>query len=153
MVLGALRFPTPIEDIEQERLFDDEVVVVARRDHALMNKAGLVFADLASHPWVMPRRSTPLRRVLDTYFAAEAPTNVVETSSVIMMREILRQSDHLGGLSRMQAEVELGVLGILPVRLPNAMRPIGITTRAGWEPTRAQRELRDVLRQTAAELN
>ena len=150
MMLGALRLPSPIEDIEQRRLFDDEVVVVARRDHPLIWKADPGIQDLAAYPWVMPRRSTPLRRILDTYFAARAPVDIVETSSVIMMREILRESDHLGGVSRMQAEVESEVLSILPVRLPNAMRPIGITTRAGWEPTRTQRDFMDQLCRTAA---
>ncbi|MDQ7777050.1 LysR family transcriptional regulator [Paracoccus aminovorans] len=153
MMLGALRLPSPIEDIEQRRLFDDEVVVVARRDHPLIWKADPGIQDLAAYPWVMPRRSTPLRRILDTYFAARAPVDIVETSSVIMMREILRESDHLGGVSRMQAEVESEVLSILPVRLPNAMRPIGITTRAGWEPTRTQRDFMDQLCRTAALLS
>ncbi|QFG37320.1 DNA-binding transcriptional LysR family regulator [Paracoccus pantotrophus] len=153
MMLGALRLPSPIEDIEQRRLFDDEVVVVARRDHPLIWKADPGIQDLAAYPWVMPRRSTPLRRILDTYFAARAPVDIVETSSVIMMREILRESDHLGGVSRMQAEVESEALSILPVRLPNAMRPIGITTRAGWEPTRTQRDFMDQLCRTAALLS
>lgn len=152
MMLGALRLPSPIEDIEQEQLFDDEVVVVARPDHPLFDKDRPEFTDLAAYPWVVPRRSTPLRGVLEACFHKRAPTNVIETSSVIMMREILRQSDYLGGLSKMQAEVEAGVLAILPVQLPNASRPIGITTRAGWEPTRAQKDFLDLLRRTASRL-
>lgn len=152
MMLGALRLPSPIEDIEQVRLFDDEVVVVARRDHPLAQGDPPGLRDLAAHPWVMPRQSTPLRGILDAAFADHPPADVIETSSVIMMREILRQSDYLGGLSRMQAEVEAGVLAILPVRLPHAMRPIGMTTRAGWEPTRAQSEFLELLRWTAGRL-
>ncbi|MDB6454392.1 LysR family transcriptional regulator [Falsirhodobacter sp. 20TX0035] len=152
MMLGALRLPTPIEDIAQERLFDDEVVAVARRDHPLMARAKVEFQDLVAHPWVMPRRSTPLRGILDAFFAERSPADVIETSSVIMMREILRESDYLGGLSRMQAEVEAEVLSILPITLPNAMRPIGVTIRKGWEPTRAQQDFLDLLRKTAAQL-
>lgn len=151
MMLGALRLPSPIEDIHQERLFNDEVVIVARRDHPLLSKAKLGSEDLLSYPWVMPRRSTPMRGVLDAYFADRAPSDIAETSSVIMMREMLRESDYLGGLSRMQAEVESATLAILPLTVPNAMRPIGITTRADWEPTRAQRDFLNLLRQTAQE--
>lgn len=151
MMLGALRLPSPIEDIHQERLFNDEVVIVARRDHPLFSKDGLSSGDLLSYPWVMPRRSTPMRGVLDAYFADRAPSDVAETSSVIMMREMLRESDYLGGLSRMQAEVESATLAILPVTVPNAMRPIGITTRADWEPTKSQRDFLNLLRQTAEE--
>lgn len=152
MMLGALRLPSPIEDIHQERLFDDEVVVVARRGHPLISSPDLNFEDLTKYPWVVPRRTTPIRGILDACFSERAPKGVVETSSVIMMREILRESDHLGGVSRMQAEVESGVLSIVPVRLPNAMRPIGITTRTGWEPTRAQKDFLDLLRHTAENL-
>ncbi|WP_134681748.1 LysR family transcriptional regulator [Paracoccus ravus] len=152
MMLGALRLPSPIEDIAQERLFDDEVVVVARKDHPLLSRSGIETPNLASYPWVMPRRSTPIRGILDALLLGHSLPNVIETSSVIMMREILRGSDHLGGVSRMQAEVEAASLAILPVPLPFAMRPIGVTTRAGWEPTRAQREFLDILRQSAARL-
>lgn len=153
IMVGALRLPSPVGDIDQERLFDDEVVVVARRKHPLLTHPKPNLDDLVAYPWVMPRRTTPLRNVLDAYFADRAPVDVVETSSVIMMREILRESDHLGGLSRMQAEVETEVLSIVPMALPNAMRPIGITTRADWEPTRAQKEFLDLLRRTAAQLS
>lgn len=36
MMLGALRLPSPVNDIHQGRLFDYEVVVVARRGHPLL---------------------------------------------------------------------------------------------------------------------
>ena len=100
----------------------------------------------------MPRRQTPLRATLDAFLAGHRPRNVIETSSVIMMREILRGSDHLGGLSRMQAEAEseAQALAILPVEVPDSLRPIGITVRAGWEPTEAQRAFLDILRALAA---
>ncbi|MGN7295537.1 LysR family transcriptional regulator [Rhizobium sp. SAFR-030] len=152
MMLGALRLPSPIEDIDQERLFDDEVVIVARRGHPVLDHPQVCFDDLKAYPWVVPRRTTPIRGILDAYFSEQGPKDVVETSSVIMMRELLRESDHLGGISRMQAEVEREVLAIVPVRLPNAMRPIGITTRTGWEPTRAQTDFLNLLRLTAGNL-
>lgn len=154
MMVGALRFPSPIPDIRQERLFGDSVVIVARHGHPALSRPGLAAAVLADYPWVMPRRQTPIRATLDGFLAGHRPRNVIETSSVIMMREILRGSDHLGGLSRMQAETEseAQALAILPVEVPDSMRPIGITTRTGWEPTGAQREFLDILRAMGAGL-
>lgn len=152
MVLGALRLPSPIEDITQERLFDDEVVAVARAGHPLTLRTSVDPAETFRYPWVMPRRTTPIRGILDAFLAEAPRLDVVETSSVIVLREMLRASDYLGGLSRMQAEVEAGVLSILPITLPNALRPIGITTRAGWEPTRAQRDFLNMLRRTSGQL-
>ncbi|PTE20716.1 LysR family transcriptional regulator [Cereibacter changlensis JA139] len=152
LVLGALRLPSPIDDITQERLFDDEVVAVARAGHPLATARELRPEDTFRYPWVMPRKSTPIRGILDGFLAEAPKADVVETSSVIVLREILRASDYLGGLSRMQAEVEAQVLSILPIRLPNALRPIGVTTRAGWEPTRAQRDFLNLLRKTSVDL-
>lgn len=155
MVIGALRLPAPVEDIVQERLFDDSVVIVARRDHPLASHPAPTPADLARFPWVMARKSTPIRAALDALMAPDGPASVIETSSVIMLREILRDSDHIGGLSRMQASApsEAQTLTILPVELPQPHRPIGITTREGWVPTRAQDLLLTILRRSAAELS
>lgn len=154
VMLGALRLPSPVPDILQERLFDDTVVIVARHDHPALSRGELSPAALAAYPWVMPRRMTPIRATLDGFLAGHPPRNVIETSSVIMLREILRGSDHLGGVSRMQAETEseAQALVILPVEVPGSLRPIGITTRAGWEPTGAQSALLDILRALGAGL-
>ncbi|MDO5613882.1 MAG: LysR family transcriptional regulator [Paracoccus sp. (in: a-proteobacteria)] len=147
MVLGALRMPAPIDDVDQKMLFHDSVVIVAGAGHPLAGRRDLTRTDLLAYPWVMARQGTPIRAQLDDFLAGEAPASVVETSSVILMRELLIGSDHLGALSRMQAQTtaEAQALRILPVALPGSDRPIGLTTRTDWEPTIAQRELRDIL--------
>jgi hypothetical protein len=68
------------------------------------------------------------------------------------MRELLRVSEHIGCISRLQvaAEVDLGFVGVLPFLLEASSRPIGLTVRSGWVPTRAQREFLDDLRAVAA---
>lgn len=149
MVIGALRFPSPIDDIVQERLFDDTVVIVARHGHPLFAAAAPDLAALTRYPWVMPRKLTPIRAILDEFLAGARPKNIIETSSLIAMREILRNSDHLGGVSRMQAQApgEADTLAILPVTVANSSRAIGVTTRADWEPTRAQSAFLDILRE------
>ena len=40
----------------------------------------------------------------------------------------------------------------MPVEVPGSLRPIGITIRAGWEPTGAQSALLDILRTMGAGL-
>lgn len=152
MLIGALRFPPPITDIMQERLFDDTAVIVARHGHPLLGQHPNI-ALLGTYPWVMPRKSTPIRAALDTCLGDDRPATVIETSSLIMLRELLRGSDHLGGLSRLQAEAEAPTLSILPVTLAGSMRPIGLTTRKDWTPTVAQRDFLDILRRTAGRLN
>jgi hypothetical protein len=74
---------------------------------------------------------------------------------MILMRELLRLSDHLGCISQLQieAEIGLGALAPVPVDLANTRRPIGLTFRADWLPTRAQADFLADLRGTAAAAN
>lgn len=155
-LVGALRDPAPIGDIEQQPLFDDSLVMVARHDHPLMRSEEITLTALARYPWVVATGSTPTRRYFDRLFdslGADAPKSLVETGSMILMRELLRVSEHIGCISRLQvaAEVDLGFVGVLPFLLEASSRPIGLTVRSGWVPTRAQREFLDDLRAVAAQ--
>lgn len=154
LMIGALRQPAPVAGIEQERLFDDTVVLVARRGHPLTAHGEVGRADLLACPWVIARQPTPIRTVVDGYLGEDRPSGVIETSSLITLREIVTRSDFIGAVSRMQALAapEAAALSILPVTLPNAQRPIGLTTRAGWEPTPAQAALIDICRAQSAAL-
>ncbi len=154
MVLGALRIPSPIQDVEQLRLFDDSVAIVARKDHPLARQDRVTVADLHRFPWVIARQGTPIRATLEGLLPPATMRGAIVASSEILLREILRDSDHLGALSRIQTlpSGEAQALTVLPVDLPATLRPIGIATRAGWEPTAAQREFIDLLHEEAAAL-
>lgn len=151
-LVGALRDPAPIGDIEQQPLFDDSLVMVARHEQS----EEITLTALATYPWVVATGSAPTRRYFDRLFdslGAGAPKSLVETGSMILMRELLRVSEHIGCISRLQvaAEVDLGFVGVLPFLLEASSRPIGLTVRSGWVPTRAQREFLDDLRAVAAQ--
>ncbi|MFD1795545.1 LysR family transcriptional regulator [Paracoccus aurantiacus] len=152
MMIGALRIPSPIADITQEALFDDSVAIVARKDHPLTKRASVSVEELSEYPWVMARAGTPIRAALEDLLPATVIRSAVVTSSVILLRELLRDSNNLGALSRIQtlADAEAHSLAVLPVDLPHSRRPIGITTRAGWEPTAAQSDFIGLLREKAA---
>jgi DNA-binding transcriptional LysR family regulator len=148
LLIGALREPAPIGDVEQRPLFHDELVLVAGRDHPLAAESAITAADLARYPWVVARRGTPARLHFDRLFAGgPAPASFVESGSVVLMRELLALSDHLGCISRLQAQAEAdrGNLAILPFPMGGTARPIGLTLRARWLPTRAQRQFLDLL--------
>ncbi|ATN32806.1 LysR family transcriptional regulator [Rhizobium sp. ACO-34A] len=149
-LIGALRDPPPIGDVEQRLLFHDTVVMVAGRDHPLANRQNTDMNELARYPWVVGQRGTPIRAHFDALFSQagiDLPASIVESSSLILMRELLDTSDHLGCISYLQAQAEIsrGLLQALPMDLSHTSRPIGITTRASWLPTKAQRQLLDLL--------
>ncbi|MEF2072937.1 LysR family transcriptional regulator [Consotaella aegiceratis] len=148
-IIGALRDPLPINDVEQRSLFDDELAIVASPRHPLATKAHVEIADLVRYAWVVAASGIPTRMHFDRIVAsaAESPLSIIETSSMILMREILIASDHLGCVSRHQAQAEVrsGALVILPINLDGTARRIGITTRTGWKPTRSQADFLDIL--------
>jgi DNA-binding transcriptional LysR family regulator len=149
-LIGALRDPAPIGDVEQLRLFDDTLVMVARPDHPLCRKQKIDLADLTRFPMVVSAIGAPARLAFDRVFAAIGgpSASLLETGSMILMRELLRISDHIGCISRLQvaAELALGALVMLPVEMHETTRPIGLTLRRDWLPTRAQAEFLAELR-------
>jgi DNA-binding transcriptional LysR family regulator len=152
-LVGALRDPPPIGDVEQQALFDDELVVVARKGHPLASRRAITLLNLATYPWIVAISGTPTRNHFDRLFAPlgqRRPQSLVETGSMVLMRELLKESDHLGYISRLQiaAELDSGTIVQIDFAEAAAKRPIGLTMRRGWVPTRAQREFIDELRAT-----
>lgn len=153
-LIGALRFPPPTEDIVQEELLAPPLAVVARRGHPLEYVQNLTLATLAEYPWVVPRIGAPTRAYFDTLFSEkglEVPKGLVETSSQILIRELLLGSDRLTLISSHQIEHEraLGLLRVIPFALSHTRRPIGITMRRNWEATPTQKRFLDMLRDSA----
>lgn len=142
-LIGALRAQLPIADVEQEFLFNDDLVLVVGTGHRLAGRSGLDLAELARYPWVVARPGAPTRMLFDDLFCGETarPDSIVETGSLILMRQLLRHSDHIGCISRLQAapEIDHGLMVALRFDLLGSSRPVGVTTRSGWHPTQAQR--------------
>lgn len=152
-LIGALRDPLPINDVVQEPLFDDTLALLAGPGHPLLDRPAPSPADLAEWPWLVARRGTPTRQQFDLLFTnagVTPPASLIETGSVILMREMVQDSRHLACISRLQAEreIERGLVRMLPVDMAGSARPIGLTMREGWAPTPAQAallaEIRDI---------
>lgn len=155
VMIGALRDPAPIGDVLQEPLFEDRLTLLARPGHPLAGRRpGL--EELASRPWIAPRAGTPARERFDALFAGTAhgaPASVIESGSLLLMREMLLTSDHLGCISGRQAapEVEKGLLTTIETPLDEEGRTIGLTLRRSFSPTAAQRLMLTLIRSTARE--
>ncbi|MES0880634.1 LysR family transcriptional regulator [Roseibium sp. SCP14] len=157
LMIGALRFPRPIEDVEQKVLFSDRLGIFARAGHPLAGRRSTEIDDLASFPWVVPRNGTPTRRQFEKLFreAGKEPVEqLVDTGSLILMRGVLRGSDRLALISvhQMRDDVDSGHVIRIPYNLPDIERPIGITTRTGWRPTPMHSRFAEYLREAAGVL-
>ncbi|MDH5798698.1 MAG: LysR substrate-binding domain-containing protein, partial [Paracoccaceae bacterium] len=154
VVVGALRFPPPADDVVQETLFKDRLGVFAGPNHPLAHKGKLNIDDLALYPWVMPHSETPTRAIFERFMAALATPehrNVIETSSMVLVRSLLQDNEHLTMLSvnQMHFDEDAGSVCRLPVELEDAPRPIGVTSRTDWHPTSAQSEFLEILREVS----
>ncbi|HEU0070870.1 MAG TPA: LysR family transcriptional regulator [Alphaproteobacteria bacterium] len=156
-IVGALR-ETPLPfDVTQDRLFDDPVIVVARRDHTLARRSNVAAAELARFAWVVPPEDSPVRRLFVQYFAdakAPAPVHPVVTTSLEVMRGMILESDRLGIVSRNRVFYELrhGMLAELKVKLTRNKRPIGIIRRKEAALTPAAEEMVRRIKAVAQEL-
>ncbi len=151
-IIGALRDPVPTPDVEQEWLFDDRLAIIAGNDHPLAGKPCPRLEDLTAYPWVVPRRDTPTRHQFDSLFAdrrTAPPQSIIEAGSILLMRELMAISDHLGCISEQQANAEIatGLVGRINLDLDWPGRAIGLTYRSRWKPTRAQKLMLDLVRE------
>jgi DNA-binding transcriptional LysR family regulator len=154
LMVGALRDPSPGSDLVQHELFVDRPVILGRSGHPLAGGRTARSSQLARYDWVVPSEGTPLRAQWRQMFEAaglEPPRVAIECGSVIIVRQLLVQSDFLTLLSPDQVAVELeaGWLTRLGRAPGNPSRTIGFTTRAEWRPTPLQRRFVEELTREA----
>jgi DNA-binding transcriptional LysR family regulator len=141
-------------ELAHERLFIESGVVVARVGHPLARKRSLTMAELARYPWVLPRRREMERRALDDLFLAhglELPEAAIETTSTVLMKSLVMQSDFLTFLPRelIYWEVQAGQLTTLALGGPSWSRAVGITKRNRGSLSVASKVLVEALRDAA----
>ncbi|HEX5537066.1 MAG TPA: LysR family transcriptional regulator [Sphingobium sp.] len=144
LMIGALRTPLVEADLEQRPLFEDVPAIFGRKGHPLAGgSAGP--ERLAQFPWIVPSAGAPLRDSWDRFFAHAGlplPEVPIESGSVMMIRQVVIDSDCLTLLSpdQVAAEMEAGWLTRIADLPRDLGRVIGVTTRASWRPTKVQRE-------------
>ena len=154
LMVGALREPLIEADLVQQPLFIDVPAVIGRSGHPLAGTRPSP-QELARFPWIVPPLGAPLRDSWEQFFAragVDRPNVPIESGSVMMIRQILIDSDFLTMLSPDQVAVELEArwltrIAMLPAKLG---RTIGVTTRAAWRPTAVQSEFLADLAASAA---
>ena len=115
----------------------------------------LSLRDLTSAQWILPRSNAPARANLETLFIRKKlkpPVPVVETADLAVIRGLLLATDMIAAIpaEQLQYECDNGTIAVLDIVLSDATRQIGITTRAGSEPSAASRAFIDALRSLVA---
>ncbi len=144
-IIGALRQEEDLPDLSSEALFEEDMLILLRNEHPLLTDPD-PRSKLARAQWVLPRSNAPARHLLDNAFITlglPLPQPCVETGDAAMVRGLLRHSDMLAAVSasQMRFEIDNGLLTVLPVRLPDTTRRIGLTFREGSLPSPATQAL------------
>ena len=138
-------------DLRHEPLHTDQAVIVARVDHPLATRRNPGAAELASYPWVLARRWELELKALDDLFAqagVEPIQAVVETTSAVLMKTLLMNSDFLTFVPREMVhwEERAGLLKPLKGFRSAWERQVGLTLRRDQAPAPALVALMDSLR-------
>ncbi|MEO8120524.1 MAG: LysR family transcriptional regulator [Rhodoferax sp.] len=121
-------------ELRYEMLTDEPVCAVARPGHPLFSGPTPGLRDIAQAGWIVPPAGSVLRHRFDLMFqedGLQAPTNVIETASLMFTTKMLQQSDMLSVVATDVARyyADHGLLAILPMALPCQMDAFGIITR------------------------
>ena len=149
LLFGVLRRPAWAIDVEEELLFDNPYVVVARAGHPLSRAKRVTPRDLARYDWIMPEAGAPRRKAFEGMFAGlpRLPRVSIEATSLSVYRSILAGSDRLTLMSRLAAQAgESAALAVLPFRSPHLRRRDGVASRVEWHPTNVHLRFPQLLR-------
>jgi len=143
LLVGALRDATKSLPIVEVPIFEDELSIVVRKGHPLETARQIDPVTLSNFDWITPRRETPGRKAFEQLFNSaglQAPSQVIECGSLVAVRKLLLMSDRVTLLSSKQVadDVDAEILSVLPKRLPETSRTIGLCYRKDWEPTPLQ---------------
>ncbi|MDX1403670.1 MAG: LysR family transcriptional regulator [Woeseiaceae bacterium] len=156
IMVGALRGAAADKDLREEEILVDSLSAVVRAGHPLLDQQSLQWQDLLRFQWILPRRGTPTRTLFEAAIVdrgLDVPPHVIETSSLVMLRGLLLESDRVTVLSRHQVrfEEQTGLLAALSFELSGMDRPIGLTCRKNGSLSPAATQFAEKVRAAAAE--
>lgn len=126
------------QELNIEPLFQDEHVIVARKDHLLASKADITIADLENAQWIGHSEHSMLRTDMATALASIGVKNlklVFHSQSAGANFELLRRTDFLTVLPKYALNRTHSELTPLPVRLVAAALTVGMVTLKQREPS------------------
>ncbi len=133
-------------------VLDDEMVVVASRQHLLFRENNNVrLEQLGQYRWILPGTGVSARRWLDSVFLARqlpAPRVQIETNSISLLPRLIATTSLLSFLARETLECGHGMIRLREVPLEETLlrRTIGVSVRAGSYLSPAARQLLDLVK-------
>jgi LysR family transcriptional regulator, regulator for genes of the gallate degradation pathway len=150
-ILGALRSPEHTAGFLREIVAHDVLSLIVGKLHPVAKKRQITISDLISADWVLPPHGAPTRELLERVLKSRGLNEarvVLETADLAITRGVLVDSNMVTAASAhlFQEQIREKTLVVLPVKLPETRRPIGILQRAFSSPSPAAQLLIDNIR-------
>jgi len=135
LIIGSLRSPAPQPGFDEEPLYDEHYVMIARHDHPCHDSAQTLDS-LARLQWSVAPHGTPVRRYFELLFrdAATPPmTQSLEIFSFSNAEQIIMGSDSIAMLCYSEERLLAlhPALKQVAIPLPAPQVPIGLTRVSG----------------------
>ncbi len=157
MILGRLPTQTYHEELEQIKLFREQVVAVVRKGHPLAQHSKLKIEELMQFGWILPPAEAIIRPELNKLFQDHGdlrPTSVVESFSYLTNRRLLLKTDLVALLPAHVAAFDLteGYLKRVDIALDIGTIFVGISIRKERALSPAARFFLDVLQDVSKDV-
>jgi DNA-binding transcriptional LysR family regulator len=145
--------PSPLGgEFASELLYEDPIVLVARRNHPLGGVKDLRWDMLNGYPMVLPPAWALTRGPIDDLLIrneVSVPRRHVESISTLTNVGVLQLTDSIGFLARSVAQhfAALGLLAEMPLELPNLKMRVGLVWRKERHQTTSHQLIRRVFRE------
>lgn len=147
--LGFLSLPVEVREIETIPLFREPVDVAVAADHPLASRPSVTVDEVARYPWIFPKASRT-RVLLDELFRSVRPP--VHVTMELSGVETIKKFIGIGlGISLLSpsfagAEVQAGVLKLVPLAEPKLERQLGLAYRTDRYLSRSAQAFIDITR-------
>lgn len=140
-------------DLEKMPLYQESLIIVAGRQHPLVQKSRVTLQDLARYPWIVGAEDSPLRATWENLFPPDArPLAPIECGSIMIIGRLLTSSDllTLATADQVALQIRSGLLARVGPGLSDSEYTVGITKRKSWHPTTAQQHFIDALHRVSS---
>ncbi len=131
IIIGLISSQLKANDMETILLYEDPMVLATGSHHPLAERKRIKWHELQDIPWILPPHSSIVREPIEQEFRRQnmtLPIDYIESISTMTNIGILQHGNSVAFLPFEVAGyyASLGIISILPLTIPNLLRPIGI---------------------------
>ena len=155
LIVGRLYEPTTPDGFDREALWSEPISILARVQHPIFDEA-VMTQELGQFDLILPTITQRVGQEIERFLSRLGvdPSNALRSSSYVLIREMLLETDMLSVMPRsmMLGDLVRGSLRVVPMPISAPPRPAGLIWRRGVERSRSCQAFTDCLRDYFSEI-